>query len=353
MQEKQFRNQVTWMLFILSILVIWVHSYNAELFAGSQWGPAWDRVDKIEDFFSVGLGQIAVPGFFFMSSYLFFRNFKMKKLISKWKSRFFSVVVPYIVWTSLYYLGYVTATRFPGLAHVVGREPVPFNIEEMVLAVLEYSYAPIFWYLYQLIILIFLSPLIYAAVKDKVVGILYLLLLLAAIHFHIDSSHPNTDALFYYSAAAYTAVHCRLWMENSKIQNGISAVLFLAAAVFCYILMQSKTADVLWTIGYRLSAPLFLWKLLSLRTLPDAKPWMRQSMFLYAVHFIPVRFVNKAAAMLLHGAASEAVRGIAAVLIYLLLPAIVTAVSYSIAGFLVRHVPAFWRILSGGRKLEG
>ena len=36
MTELEFRNKVTWFSFALSLLVIWVHSYNAELFLGYQ-----------------------------------------------------------------------------------------------------------------------------------------------------------------------------------------------------------------------------------------------------------------------------------------------------------------------------
>ena len=104
MQNARFRNQISWLMFIFSILVIWVHSYNVELFAGTQWGAAWERAAQIENFWSVGIGQIAVPGFFLLSSYLFFRNFSREKLPGKWKSRFFSVVVPYVTWNFLYYM---------------------------------------------------------------------------------------------------------------------------------------------------------------------------------------------------------------------------------------------------------
>ena len=34
MEEKAFREHVSWVMFLLSILVIWAHSYNAELFSG-------------------------------------------------------------------------------------------------------------------------------------------------------------------------------------------------------------------------------------------------------------------------------------------------------------------------------
>ena len=34
MKEEQFRNKITWFTFGYSLLVIWVHSYNGELFLG-------------------------------------------------------------------------------------------------------------------------------------------------------------------------------------------------------------------------------------------------------------------------------------------------------------------------------
>ncbi len=198
MEERAYRNRVSWMMFLLSILVIWVHSYNVELFAGGLWGPSWESAAWLEDFLSVTVGQIAVPGFFLLSSCLFFRNFTWEKLASKWKRRFFSVAVPYGVWNLLYYFGYVTATRLPFIQTVAGKEPVLFGPAEMLNAVVHYAYAPIFWYLFQLILLIFLSPAIYLLMKRRGVGLLCLAGMAAAIHFHLDTSHPNTDALFYF-----------------------------------------------------------------------------------------------------------------------------------------------------------
>ena len=49
MTELEFRNKVTWFSFALSLLVIWVHSYNAELFLGYQaaTGDVYKRQDRI------------------------------------------------------------------------------------------------------------------------------------------------------------------------------------------------------------------------------------------------------------------------------------------------------------------
>ena len=73
MEEKAFREHVSWVMFLLSILVIWAHSYNAELFSGGA--PVtegiWLTVHRIQDFLSAALGLTAVPGFFMLSAYLF------------------------------------------------------------------------------------------------------------------------------------------------------------------------------------------------------------------------------------------------------------------------------------------
>ena len=73
--EKRFHAQISWLMFVFSIFVIWVHSYNVDLFSCGAQDSIWILADQIENFVSVGLGQIAVPCFFLLSCYLFFRNF--------------------------------------------------------------------------------------------------------------------------------------------------------------------------------------------------------------------------------------------------------------------------------------
>ena len=134
------------MMFLLSILVIWVHSYNVELFAGGKApGVSFDQAAGLETFLSVTVGQIAVPGFFLLSSYQFFPGICLGSAGGEMEAAgFFSIAVPYAVWNLLYYLGYVTATRLPAVRAVVGKEPVPLAPGEMVRAVLDYAYAPVF-----------------------------------------------------------------------------------------------------------------------------------------------------------------------------------------------------------------
>lgn len=355
MPEEKFRNKISWMMFLLSLSVIWVHSYNIVLFAGE--GPyegIWAAADRIETFVSVAVGQTAVPGFFLLSSYLFFRTYSPAVLARKWKERAFSVLLPYFIWNSLYYMGYVTATRMPYIRELVGKTPVPLDAGEYLNAILHYSYAPVFWYLYQLILLIILSPAIYILVKNRIAGLIWLAILLLAVHFRWDMQHPNTDALTYYSAGAWAAVHGKKAVEAAwNRRRGISGALVFLLAAICFFFSRNPAGDVLWTVLYRAAAPAALWLLLPENRLFQARPWMKMSLYLYAIHYVIVRFINKGgAAAVMRMTEQEDIRSLAALGIYFLLPAAVLLAAYASAKILGNFVPGLWRALSGGRSLK-
>ena len=351
--EKRFHAQISWLMFVFSIFVIWVHSYNVDLFSGGAQDSIWILADQIENFVSVGLGQIAVPGFFLLSSYLFFRNFSWDKLPGKWKSRGFSVLVPYVVWNIIYYLGYMAASRLLAMQSVVGRDVIPFTVQEIWRAISRYAYAPIFWYLYQLMFLILLSPVLYWIIKNRTRGLVFLAAVMAAVHFHLDTMHPNTDALLYYSFGIFMAVHGRELTEASygkgRILAGIGNVLM---AAICFWRMGKPGADVLWIVMFRFFLPISIWLLFDSGRMGKTRPWMRQSLFLYGIHFILVRVFNKGGALVLGRVLDGRAMAVLAVAWFLLLPAAVVASSYAAARILVRYAPAVWRIFSGGRSLD-
>ena len=47
MREENFRNKISWMMFLFSLFVIWVHAYNIELFAAGQAGALWETAWKM------------------------------------------------------------------------------------------------------------------------------------------------------------------------------------------------------------------------------------------------------------------------------------------------------------------
>ena len=109
----------------------------------------------------------------------------------------------------------------------------------------------------------------------------------------------------------------------------------------------------MWTVLYRFFVPVSLWLLLPEKRLFAARPWMKLSLYLYAVHYIIVRFVNKGAGMVFARMfGQETVRCAAALGIYFLLPGVVLLAAYVSALILGKYFPRLWRLLSGGRSIQ-
>ncbi|WP_124066997.1 acyltransferase family protein [Clostridium sp. E02] len=345
MEEKYFKNKIIWFTFLYSLLVIWVHSYNAVLFLGKT-SSAY-QIDWLERFLGDTMAQIAVPGFFLISSYLFFRGFSLDRTWVKYKSRIKSVVVPYVSWNFLYYFGYVIGSRLPFLSQVIGKGKVPFTFFESVNAILQYRYNYVFWYLNQLILLIILAPLIYLIVKKKLYGGLFLGGVFATIYMGFGLSFLNLDALFYYTAGAFAAVHGKHIVEKSfQRKYLVVGIITLVSALL--IRKVDFPGDIrgelaVSTVCYRLLFPAGLWLVIPGNYLKKPKDWMKQNFFLYATHFSMVRFINKAGALLL-----PPVPAIPFIL-YLTMPVICVCVSYQISRFLRAYIPAVWNYLNGGR----
>lgn len=352
MTESQFRNKVTWFSFGFSLLVVWVHSYNAELFLGKT--AAMAAVYRAEHWIGDGIGQIAVPGFFMISGYLFYRDFDWGKLRSKWSRRIRSVLVPFILWNSIYYLGYVIGSRLPWMTDVVGKGVVPFNLYAAVDAVIHYTYNYVFWYLYQLILLILLAPLLYPVLRRKWSRTVFLAALWVLIGLGGSLPLINADALIYYGTAASLALssssgnsgspqHTNPAERRWSLRRGLVGAAMAAGAVGVFW-FGLRMAFVPGFVLCRLLAVSGLWLLVPGERLPQATGFMQCNFFLYATHFAFVRFINKAAAMMLP------VSGWGPFVLYLLMPVLVLAVSTVLGSMLRRCLPAVWDILNGYRS---
>lgn len=165
-----------------------------------------NRVYRLEALLGDGIGQIAVPGFFMISGYLFYRDFTWRKLGEKWQRRIRSVLVPYILWNFLYYMGYVIASRLPWMCDVVGKGVIPFTLSAAVDAVINYTYNYVFWYLFQLILLILSAPLLYPVLSNPWSAGAFMMFLWWAVAAQVSLPLINADALIYYCSAACLAL---------------------------------------------------------------------------------------------------------------------------------------------------
>lgn len=342
MTESIFSKKITWFSFAFSLLVIWVHSYNAELYLG---GTEWmEPIGHLEYAVIDWLAQIAVPGFFMISGYLFYRKFDMSKLRRKWETRIRSVLVPYILWNFLYYIGYVIGSRLPWMHEVVGKGVIPFYLDVAVEAILNHTYNYVFWYLYQLILLILLAPVLYPILVKKWSRVTFFMVLITILWADWRLPLLNTDALFYYSAAATAALtrHELTERDEPGEMTWRGGIILIFAGAIAYILGLQHGMPIGF-VACRFLVVTGLWLLVSGRKLPEVKPCMTHNFFLYATHFGMVRFINKAFARRFSGIPAVPV------LLFFGMPLMVLAVSSILAKIMRRLMPHVWQLLNGGR----
>ena len=261
----------------LSVLVIFVHSTHFPVTA-LQAVPnmgffSTSFLIKIEYFFSEFLGQAAVPGFFFLSGFLFLKGLHSRNdWLRKEKSRVFSYILPYLIWNTMMTLLYLSFGK------------AGWSLKTVAEGIFLYRFNPVFWYFYQLILLSFCFPFMAIFVlfirkgevrkeyREK--SLRYLILLfpiffLFLIYFRLDIPFLNEDAAFYYSLGGSFDF---LW-ERRQCGDGVTSGRFdgvlhggptfplLALSFFFFIqtlLPHAIGILLLATVLYRISMALFL-----------------------------------------------------------------------------------------------
>ena len=211
MPEPKFHQKIAWFNFICCLMVIWTHSGNADLFFPElgQDAPWWHFQYPVMQ----EILRVDIPCFIMLSAYLFYRNFTMKRLGEKLNKRLHSLLVPYLLWNTIYYVAYVAASRIPGLQTIANRTDLVITTSGAWQAITKYTFNPVFWFMYQIILLVLLAPVLYLFLKNIWTGAAFLLVLLVALFKGVALPELNLDALIYYSFAAYAALHGRKWAE--------------------------------------------------------------------------------------------------------------------------------------------
>ena len=278
----------------LSVLVIFVHSTHFPVTA-LQAVPntgffSTSFLIKIEYFFSEFLGQAAVPGFFFLSGFLFLKGLHSRNdWLRKEKSRVFSYLLPYLIWNTMMTLLYLSFGK------------AEWSLKTVAEGIFLYRFNPVFWYFYQLILLSFCFPFMAIFVlfirkgearkKYREKSLRYLIFLfplffLFLIYRQLDIPFLNEDAAFYYSLGGSVAFlwerrQCGVQSASVRVQStvpsrampgvpsgamsgvrsGLSAFSLFAFAVFCYsntLLPHAIGILLLATVLYRISMALFI-----------------------------------------------------------------------------------------------
>ena len=395
----------------LSVLVIFVHSTHFPVTA-LQAVPntgffSTSFLIKIEYFFSEFLGQAAVPGFFFLSGFLFLKGLHSRNdWLRKEKSRVFSYLLPYLIWNTMMTLLYLSFGK------------AGWSLKTVAEGIFLYRFNPVFWYFYQLILLSFCFPFMAIFVlfirkgearkEHREKSLRYLILLfpiffLFLIYFRLDIPFLNEDAAFYYSLGGSVAFlwerrQCGVGVTSGRfdgVLHGGPTFPLLALSFFFFIqtlLPHAIGILLLATVLYRISMALFLlflfilnkWRRRSLRHLVflfwkmDCKrvevrfdtrnegrahgilsvleSLSKMNFYIYAVHYLFLRLwfflqdvlyasLEKNPTGFSGSGKEEAVK----LLFYLLSPVYCLFLAYLTGKGLKKLSPRLWKALNGGR----
>ena len=350
------KNKITYLHFIMSVLVILIHSINNET--------------KFERFFSVenGIGQFAVPLFFVISGFLFFRNIKSTNdAIEKLKRRVYTLLIPYLLWNLIYYA-----------IHLFLKPGSGISINELLEAAFTYKYNPAFWFMYQLILLSIISPVLYyllnmcwknpmRRITTFATAIVVIVLAELIVAFGIDIPYINEDAFVYYVcgyllSGLYNSNKIALISKKNVLIYLLILVLSFIFNRYIYHLLTLNpkyyNPFISTIVLVRLFGAMFLFYFFDLLFSYENVPgFMSQTFFLYAIHYMIVKAINIFTKFLMYKfvPVGIVVNGIDLYTIiectvFVLSPIICVIINCYLSKFLMKRFSRQYNILVGNRR---
>lgn len=337
LSESCFRNKITYLSFFLSILVVLHHTVNIEVYEITGGALYWIEL------FIREMSDIAVPTFLFISGYLFFQNYTMEVLLKKWKSRFFSLVIPYLIWNVLSYLCTFILSAIPFLKGKLTNPIDEFHPLEFFRVIITGEQNYISWFLRGLIIYVIITPLLYGIIKNKygaVITMIGVLVLLTIVNQQI------VNCWIMFIAGACVGIHGKPFMTaRFSLNSVIVSFIYLLISLLSGVVFGLRTTHHQITVYslVRLSQVIAVWIFAEVFA-KEIKPkkWMTISFFIYCCHDLILESVEKGILILfgktLHGAVIDLIFAPAFTLIIIILLAAV-----------LRRIKPVWYVLTGNR----
>lgn len=237
----------------------------------------------------------AVPTFFFISGYLFFRSGLLtpRSFISKIKRRWHSLMIPYLIWNVIaMILDLIKASpylidKYPQYAFLI-ETPVTIFYGFFALPGTEYPYDMALWFLRNLIIISLLTPILSLLFHYLRVGALILLLCLV-IFIPFDFYYLTPSLYFFALGAACPLLKIKLEsIARYRILLTSVFVVLVVIDLLCTGYIEAIfyiTAGILMFVAY-VSTP-------DVADLHTDKRLREAIFFLYACHALYITVVNK------------------------------------------------------------
>ena len=161
--DKKTSLKISWIQFTSAIVIIFDHCFDYIDYEHAEKGIFESIIYFLSRMLNKGLPYCAMAVFFFLSSFLLYKDWNEKKDLKTWyikriKSRFKSIIIPYLLWNLIWtvlFLG-VGLLDKSNLTNITGNP----EIKDLINGILFAKYNEVFWFMKTLIIYIIISPLI-------------------------------------------------------------------------------------------------------------------------------------------------------------------------------------------------
>ena len=291
----------SFMHFPLMMIVVLNHIY----ISGLKLGAGVDAFVVGSYTLSKIVGNMAVPCFFFISGYLFFRNVEslsVKLYCDKLRRRVRTLLQPYLLWNllilALYAIGQMA---FPSLFSGANTKIADYSVAEWAQAFwcVEGTQSPInppLWYIRDLMVMVVLSPLLYCLMKNRVVGALFLCVMLAlAMVNYMPIVWLQPRFILPFGLGVWGALH---GLPQLRFRGWVAliAVLLCGAGVVGFFMTEGALKYAILQATILVGASLLLY---TSRYLAVVRGWRvpkllnRSYFFIYLFHYIPLALMMR------------------------------------------------------------
>jgi len=342
-QKGIFARRSALMKFILSYGVIQTHALNSGIYSLEKMSGSFaGLVLWLENNWLVASGLI-IPGFFFLSGFSYFGNYSYDKTLDKWKRRVFTLVIPWVIWNTVMWAFYIVVRRIPAVAsHMNSTLSYELTFRSWFVDGLINSANGPMWFMLNLIVATVLSPVIYALIKNKYVGVIAIICGIVAVYLTDAGRYSFLVSTLFFAEAGYFSIHLRgLFLRRYKTPIRLCALAVLVLyMVFCRA-SELQKGGIYHVLAFSVTSPA-IWVLLGDSEMhPFTKKVDRYRFWMYCSHYFPLECVEKVILITLGVSAAGALFD------FIFAPIITMAVLIGIGYPVRRFLPTVWAVLNG------
>lgn len=335
--SKQLSNKLKICSFSLILFVVLIHCNIQIRDSGSS--EAMPFFCAMQQILSYGFAQIAVPFFFLISGFLFFktgRNHDISFFTYKLRRRIRTLVIPYLLWVSIPYFVFIFFFSDIETNHKIP----PSLFHNLLTPIINYQ----LWFVRDLICLVLASPVLFLLIKH--LRSIFIFLLIVFMLWRGNIFFIINDSIAFFSLGSFLAIISPNIIEKQTS----SRFIFLSTLVWCFACVSKLFVDLplLLSLLSNIIGIIAWWGLLDLFNKTSFYHWAIKlstfTFFIYACHEPLLTIIKKV--FLRYLAHTEW----AFISIYIVAFFTSVILCVLLAYLLKRFMPVPYSILTGNRK---